>query len=180
MAYVGHGRYVVVILHVGGSKLADIKHVLKRELRYGKTWFPACSVSANEEHVDAAVRELHEETGLISTPNDLTLLIDAPARVALPVGQHIVYVYTAPVPVPYVTIHLRTLAQLEQAVTAQSTIIPDGSYAVPETIDIGGLALTPAKTGLLPAYYFRQLSMYPRFTSVDSGLVWLFIRGYIN
>jgi hypothetical protein len=42
-------------------------------------------------------------------------------------------------------------AQLEQVVTAQSTINPDGSYVVPETIDVGGLNLTPAKTGLLPA-----------------------------
>jgi hypothetical protein len=31
-------------------------------------------------------------------------------------------------------------------VTAQSTINPDGSYVVPETIDIGGLNLMPAKT----------------------------------
>jgi hypothetical protein len=46
---------------------------------------------------------------------------------------------------------LRPIAQLEQAVTSKSTISPDGSYVVPETIDIGGLNLTPAKTGLLPA-----------------------------
>jgi hypothetical protein len=46
---------------------------------------------------------------------------------------------------------LRTLAQLEQVVTTQSTINPDGSYVVPETLDIGGLNLTPAKTGLLHA-----------------------------
>jgi hypothetical protein len=99
-------------------------------------------------------------------------------------------------------------------VTAQSTINPDGSYVVPETIDIGGLNLTPAKTGLLPAMkhkseflHFgyvtqwetfrramytsqalfhddttipRQFFMYPRFSSVDSGPVWLLIRGYIN
>jgi 8-oxo-dGTP pyrophosphatase MutT (NUDIX family) len=116
----------VVVLHVGGTKLSDIKLVLQREPRYGKTWFPTGSVSANVEHVDAAVRELHEEIDLILTPDDLTLLSDAPVSVALPVGQ-LVYVYTASVPVPYVTTHLRTHAQLEQVVIAQSTINPDGS-----------------------------------------------------
>jgi hypothetical protein len=109
---------------------------------------------------------------------------------------------------------LRTPAHLEQAVTAQSTINPDGSYVVPETLDIGDLNLTPAKTGLLPsmkhksellhfgyvtqretfrrAFYTsqalfyddttipRQFFMYPRFSSVDYGPVWLLIRGYIN
>jgi hypothetical protein len=60
-------------------------------------------------------------------------------------------VYTAYVPVPFVTSHLRTPAQLEHVVSAQSTINPDGSYVVPETLDIGSLNLTPAKTGLLPA-----------------------------
>jgi 8-oxo-dGTP pyrophosphatase MutT (NUDIX family) len=78
-----------------------------------KTWFPAGSVSANEEPVDAAVRELNEEIGLILTPDDLTLLSDAHVRVALPVGQQLVYVHTTSVPIPYVTIHLRTPAHLE-------------------------------------------------------------------
>jgi ADP-ribose pyrophosphatase YjhB (NUDIX family) len=144
MASVGPGRYVVVVLHVGGTKLSNIKLVLQREPRTGKTWFPAGSFTANEEHVDAAVRELRDETGLILTADDLMLLSDAHVRVALPAGQHLVYVYSAFVPVPYVTSHLRTLAQLEQVVTAQSTINPDGSYVVPETLDIGGLNLTPA------------------------------------
>jgi ADP-ribose pyrophosphatase YjhB (NUDIX family) len=133
------------------TKLSDIKLVLQREPRPGKTWFPAGSVTANEEPVDAAVRELHEEIGLILTPDDLTLLSDAHVRVALPVGQQLVYVYSASVHVPYITTHLRTPAQLEQAVTAQSTINPDGSYVVPETINFGGLNLTHTKTGLLPA-----------------------------
>jgi ADP-ribose pyrophosphatase YjhB (NUDIX family) len=142
---------VVVVLHVGGTKLSDIKLVFQREPRYGKTWFPTGAVTANEEHVDAAVRELHDDTGLILTPDNLMLLSDAPVRVALHVGQQLVYVYTACVPVPYVTTHLRTHAQLEHDVTSHSTINPDGSYVVPETIDIGGLTLTPAKTGLLLA-----------------------------
>jgi ADP-ribose pyrophosphatase YjhB (NUDIX family) len=123
--------------------------VLQREPRTGKNWFPAGSITTNEEHVDVAVSELHEEIGLTLTPDDLTLLSDAPVRVALPDGQHFVYVYSAYVPVPFVTSHLRTPAQLEHAVIAQSTINPDCSYIVPETLDIGGLNLTPAKTGLL-------------------------------
>jgi 8-oxo-dGTP pyrophosphatase MutT (NUDIX family) len=60
MASVGPGRYVVVVIHVGGTKLSNVKQVLQREPRTGKTWFPASSVAANEEHVDAAARELHE------------------------------------------------------------------------------------------------------------------------
>jgi 8-oxo-dGTP pyrophosphatase MutT (NUDIX family) len=99
---------VVVVLHVGGTKLSDVKLVLQREPRYGKTWFRARSVKANEEHVDAAVRELHEETRLILTPHNLTLLSDAHVHVALHVGQQLVYVYSAFVPIPYVTTHLRT------------------------------------------------------------------------
>jgi hypothetical protein len=63
----------------------------------------------------------------------------------------VAHIYSAYVPVPFVTSHLRTPAQLEEAVTAESTINPDGSYVVPETLDIGGLNLPPAKTGLLPA-----------------------------
>jgi ADP-ribose pyrophosphatase YjhB (NUDIX family) len=125
--------------------------VLQREPCSSKKWFPSSSVAANEEPIDAAVRELHEETGRILTPDVLTLLSDAPVRVALPVGQQLVHVYTASVPVPDVTTYLCKLAQLEQAVTAQSTINSDDSYVVPETIDIGGLNLTPAKTGLLLA-----------------------------
>jgi ADP-ribose pyrophosphatase YjhB (NUDIX family) len=156
MASIGPGRYVVVVLHVGGTKLYDAKLVLQREPRTGKTWFPVGSITANEEPVDATVRELLEENGLILTPDDLTLLSDARARVALPAGQQLVYIYSAFVHVPYVTTHLRTRAQLEQAVTAQSTINPDGSYVVPETLDIGGLNLTPAKTGLLPAMKHRS------------------------
>jgi hypothetical protein len=188
--------------------------VLQREPRTGKTWFPVGSVAANEEHVDAAIRELHEETGLTLTPDDLTLLSDASFRVALPEGQQNVYVYSAYVPVSFATRHLRTPAQLEQAVNAQPTINPDGSYIVPETIDIGGLNLTPAQTGLLSAVkhksellHFgnvtqwetfrravythqpllhddttipRQFLMYSRFTSVDSGPVWLLMRRHIN
>ena len=41
MAFVGPGHYVVVVLHVGGSKAYDIKFVLEREPRTGKTWFHA-------------------------------------------------------------------------------------------------------------------------------------------
>jgi hypothetical protein len=47
--------------------------------------------------------------------------------------------------------HLSTLAQLEKAVTAQSTTHPDGSYVVSEAIDIGGVSLKPAEQDLLPA-----------------------------
>jgi hypothetical protein len=51
MASIGPGRYVVVVLHVGGSKLTDIKLVLQREPSTGKTLFPVDSISSNEKHV---------------------------------------------------------------------------------------------------------------------------------
>jgi hypothetical protein len=52
--------FVVVVLHVGGFKLADIKLVLQREPSTGKTWLQAGSVSSNEELVDVVLRELYE------------------------------------------------------------------------------------------------------------------------
>jgi ADP-ribose pyrophosphatase YjhB (NUDIX family) len=149
-----------LLLDLGGYKLADIKLVLQREPSSGKTWFLAGLISSNEELVDVAVHELHEETGLILTHDDLTMLSEAPARVALPDGHHLVYVFSAFVPVPYVTTHLRTPAQLELVVTAHSTINLDGSYVVPETIDIGGLSLTPAEVALLPALKRKHESLH--------------------
>jgi 8-oxo-dGTP pyrophosphatase MutT (NUDIX family) len=86
MAFVGPGHYVVIVIHVGGTKLSDVKLVLQREPRSGETWFPTGFVLPNEEPVDAVVRELHEETGLTLTSDDLTLLSDARVRVALPQG----------------------------------------------------------------------------------------------
>jgi hypothetical protein len=54
MASLGPGNYVVVVLHVGGSKASDIKLVLQREPRIGKTLFIVGSILPNEEFVDAA------------------------------------------------------------------------------------------------------------------------------
>jgi 8-oxo-dGTP pyrophosphatase MutT (NUDIX family) len=144
MASLGPGHYVVFIIHVGGIKPSDLKLVLQREPRYGKTWFLAVSVLPNEEHVDAVVRELHEETGLVLTPDDLTLLSGEPVIVTLPQGRQLVYVYSASIPFLFATNSLRTPAQVEQAVLAQSTVNPDGTYVVPDTINIDGLTLTPA------------------------------------
>jgi 8-oxo-dGTP pyrophosphatase MutT (NUDIX family) len=88
------------------------------------------SILPNEEHVDAAVRELHEETGLVLTPDDLTLLSDAHVRVTLPQGRQLVYVYSATIHVMFATNNLRTPAQVEQVVIAQSTINPPRTYMV--------------------------------------------------
>jgi hypothetical protein len=35
MASLGHGHYVVLVIHVGGTKLSDVKQVLQREPRTG-------------------------------------------------------------------------------------------------------------------------------------------------
>jgi 8-oxo-dGTP pyrophosphatase MutT (NUDIX family) len=84
MAVVGPSNYVVVVLTVGGSKASDIKLVLQREPRTGKTWLPAGLILPNEEHVDGAFREFLEETGLTTALGDLTLSSDNPVRVSLP------------------------------------------------------------------------------------------------
>jgi hypothetical protein len=67
------------------------------------------------------------------------------------VKHHLVYVFSVFAPVPYVRANVRTLAKVEQVVTAPSTISLDGTYVVPELIDNDGLSLTPTKTGLLLA-----------------------------
>jgi ADP-ribose pyrophosphatase YjhB (NUDIX family) len=151
MASLGPGHYVVLVIHVGGTKPSDLKLILQREPCSGITWFPAGFVLPNEEHVDAVVRELHEETGLVLTPEDLTLLSGEPVIITLPQGRQLVYVYSASFPVLFATNNIRTLAQVEHAVLAQSTVNPDDTYVVPETINIDGLTLTPAQKGLLRA-----------------------------
>jgi 8-oxo-dGTP pyrophosphatase MutT (NUDIX family) len=215
MASLGPRHYVVLVIHVGGTKPSDLKLILQREPRSCKTWFPDGSILPNEEPVDADVRELHEETGLVLTPEDLTLLSGEHVLVTLPQGRKLVYVYSASIPVLFATNNLRTPAQVEQAVLALSTVNPDGIYVVPETINIDGLTLTPARKGLLRAekhkselLHFgyvtqwelfcrvavyqhvpvlqddtsipRQFHMHSRFTTVDSGPVWMLIRGHIN
>jgi 8-oxo-dGTP pyrophosphatase MutT (NUDIX family) len=104
MAFVGSGNYVFAVMCVGGSKAFDIKLVLQREPRTYRTWFLACSILPNEEHVDAAIRDLFEETGLTLTVDDLTMLSNNLVRVPLLEGMRkLVYVFSAYVPVPYVT-----------------------------------------------------------------------------
>jgi hypothetical protein len=63
--------------------------------------------------------------------------------------DNLVYLFAVYVQVPYVTANLRTPPKGSQAVTAQSTINPAGSYVVPSTIGIYGLTLTPSRTRLL-------------------------------
>jgi ADP-ribose pyrophosphatase YjhB (NUDIX family) len=71
---VGSGNCVIVVLHVGRTKASYIKLVLQSEPRTGKYWCRAGIVFPHEEHVDEAVRELFEETGLTGTVDDLNLL----------------------------------------------------------------------------------------------------------
>jgi hypothetical protein len=74
----------------------------------GKAWLPTGIVLPNEEPFDVAVRELLEETGLILTVDDLTILSGIVVRVSLHVGKyHLVYVYSASDHVQYVTANLR-------------------------------------------------------------------------
>jgi ADP-ribose pyrophosphatase YjhB (NUDIX family) len=111
MAYVGLGNYVVVVMPVGGSKASEIKLVLQREPRSGETWFLVGSILRNDEHVDAAVRDLLEETGHTLTQEDFTLLGNNPVQVSLPEGkQKLVYVFSASFPVAFMATNIRTRA----------------------------------------------------------------------
>jgi hypothetical protein len=58
MASLGPENYVVVVPPIGGSKASDIKVILHREPRTGKTWFLAGLILPNVTPVDAAVCEL--------------------------------------------------------------------------------------------------------------------------
>jgi 8-oxo-dGTP pyrophosphatase MutT (NUDIX family) len=82
----------------------DIKLVLQREPRTGKAWFPSGIVLPNEEHVDADVRELFEQTGTTISVDGLNFL--GGRVVCMPLfdskTKHF-YVYVAYVHVPYVT-----------------------------------------------------------------------------
>jgi hypothetical protein len=83
----------------------------------------------NQEHVDAGVSVLFEETNLTLTVDDLTMLMTGVVlRVPLTANEfHLVYVYLASVLVPYVITNFRTLAKVEQIAIAHSTVHPDGS-----------------------------------------------------
>jgi ADP-ribose pyrophosphatase YjhB (NUDIX family) len=150
MATLGPGNFVLVVLPVGGSKASDIKLVLKREPRNVKTWFLAGSFLPNEELVDAAVRELFEETSLTLIVDDFTLLSGNHVQVPFHDRKfQLVYVFLAMLCPVYGTRNLRTPAKVEQAVTAQSTIHSDGFCVIPTMIDIDGLSLTPFKIGIV-------------------------------
>jgi 8-oxo-dGTP pyrophosphatase MutT (NUDIX family) len=123
MASVGPGNHVVVVLHVGGSNTSYINTVLQREPRTGNALFPYGIVLPSEDHVDAAVRELFEETGMTMAVQDLTMLSSADVRVPFLEGKYqLFYVYAESVHVPYVNANLRTRAKVEQAVISQSTL----------------------------------------------------------
>jgi hypothetical protein len=84
MVVVGLGNNVVAVVPVGGSKASsNIKLVIQREPRYGKTWFLANSILPNEEPIDVASHDLFKEVGLTSTVDDLTLFSSNPIRVPL-------------------------------------------------------------------------------------------------
>jgi ADP-ribose pyrophosphatase YjhB (NUDIX family) len=169
----------------------------------------------NEDRVDVAVRELFEETSLIVIIDDFAQFSDNHVRVPLIASKHqLVYVYAAYVPVPYVTANLRTLVNVDQVVTVQSTINLDGTYVVLASIDIDGLSLTQSKTWLIkesqrkfdllhlgynaPWEAFRgvviskrlfahddtslprHIFFFIRFTTANSSLVWMLIKGSID
>jgi 8-oxo-dGTP pyrophosphatase MutT (NUDIX family) len=68
MAFVGLDNYVIIAMTVGGSKASDIKLVLLQpQPRTCIISFLAGSILRDEEPIDDAVRELHEETCLVLT-----------------------------------------------------------------------------------------------------------------
>jgi hypothetical protein len=87
------------------------------------------------------------KTGLSLTHDDLTLPSNNPVQVSLREAKHrLVYVFSAYVPVTFISAIVRTPTKLIQDVTTQSTINLDGIHVVQATIDIDGLSLTPTKS----------------------------------
>jgi hypothetical protein len=118
--------------------------------RNGKTWFLAGSILPYEAQVDAAVRELYEETSTTRTIDNFTLLRGNPVRVPSPARQHqSVYVFSVSAHAPYVTANLRTPAKVEQVVNALSTVHLGGTCVVSIVVDIDGLTLPPSKIWLV-------------------------------
>jgi 8-oxo-dGTP pyrophosphatase MutT (NUDIX family) len=152
MAFVGLGHYVVVVLHVRGSKSSYTKLALHREPRTGKTWFLAALILPIEELVD--VRELLEEAGLALIAIDLlTMLSDAPVPVALHGDRrHRVYVFSSYVMVPYVTSNLRNLANSSTRLLPNRPLI----HQMVHTSYHKRLALTVFRLRKLSMDYFRR------------------------
>jgi hypothetical protein len=150
MTSLGFGNYVVDVLSVGGLKASDIKLLLQREPRTGKSWFLAASISPYEKQVDAAVRELLAENGLTLIVLDLTLVSGNHLRVPLPARKYsLICVLLAYVSVPYVTANQRTRAKLEEAINTMSTVHINCSYVVPTTVDFSDCLLRRLRLGSL-------------------------------
>jgi hypothetical protein len=119
MASVGPGHFVVVVLHIGGSKASDIQPFYSVSLALVKLGFLPVQYCLTRSLLMLLFVSYFKETGLTLTVDDSTMLNDAPVRVALNEGQRqLVYFFSAYVPVPYVIANLRTHAKLEQLVTA--------------------------------------------------------------
>jgi 8-oxo-dGTP pyrophosphatase MutT (NUDIX family) len=76
--------YVVIVLPVGSPNASDIKLVLQREPKSNRAWFPVGAGLTNEGHVDVAVRELLEETGMTLIVDKFTMLSGKVVCVPLP------------------------------------------------------------------------------------------------
>jgi 8-oxo-dGTP pyrophosphatase MutT (NUDIX family) len=138
-------NYVVVVLSVGGTNPSDIKLVLQREPRTTKVWFPAGSILSNGAHVDAAVREMFEETCLTLTVHDVMMLSGNRVLIPLPARQHqLVHVFSTSVYVLCAIANLRTPTKVEQVVTSEYIAYSDCTYTVTSSVDIDWLSLTPS------------------------------------
>jgi hypothetical protein len=85
--------------------------------------------------------------------------------VSLHEAKHqLVYVFSAYIPLPFISANIRTLPKVIQVVTTQSVINLDGTYVVLVTLNIDGLSLTPTKTG-------RLLDVIPKFELLHFGYV---------
>jgi hypothetical protein len=117
------------------------------------------SVLPDEKHVDVAVREVHEKTGLLLICDDLTLLSSNPVRVSLHEAKNqLVYGFSAHVPFLFISPNISTPSKLIQVLTTQSTNNHDGTYVITAKIDIDGLSLAPTQIGRV-ANVIRKLEL---------------------
>jgi 8-oxo-dGTP pyrophosphatase MutT (NUDIX family) len=140
---------VVLVAHVGDPIASDITNVLWCEHRFNKALYPSGNVLPNEELVDAAVREMFEETGMTPIVVDLSMLSGKVVRVLLPDSktQHF-YVYYASIHVPYGNNSLRTSAKVVRVVHSQSIVQRDDSDIVQASNALDGLTTTPFVDGV--------------------------------